>query len=308
MSIRPRSSTFMDFIAKCLRKDPEERASTDSCIQVVLGRTHDPDDIDDISSNVDSLSVDRTGRSTSSKTVSVKSLTSFQSLQSRSGPGGNRRPPIPGSMRQDSHDNENKMTIPIGDISLESSPLPVVEERNNKDDMMTLRNSQFSTLRSAKFISREQEECTKENNMCEEMSGYKRLRQTHHKELQQVSICAIRLLFTQCFTSKKNAPQVLLNGFRLDQTGIKGDKFEETVMLEVMKITPKIQRAVRKGQLTDRVNVGNWLVDQKDVMPRLNKRVLDAPSTENYLDLTEVSPCKAKTLVQFNTLTSNEKS
>ncbi|CAI4233074.1 unnamed protein product [Auanema sp. JU1783] len=109
-------------------------------------------------------------------------------------------------------------------------------------------------------------------------------------------------------TAIGKAPQVLLNGFPLDQTGIKGDKFEETVMLEVMKITPKIQRAVQKGQLTDRVNVGNWLVDQKDVMPRLNKRILDAPSTKNYLDLTDVSPCKAKTLVQFNTLTSNEKS
>ncbi|CAI4232440.1 unnamed protein product [Auanema sp. JU1783] len=240
----PWSSTFMDFIAKCLRKDPEERSSTDSCIQhsfitsargkdtiselisrtksVVLeldnfqykkmrkliyldeaeGRdientgTHDSDDIDDIPSNVDSLSVDRTGGSTSSRSVSIKSLTSFQSLQSSSGPGGNRRPPIPTSMRQDSHDNENKTTIPIGDISLESSeregdcarsasPLPVVKERNIKDDMMTLRNSKFSTLRSAKLISREQEEYAKENNMYEQMSGYKRLRQTHHKELQQ---------------------------------------------------------------------------------------------------------------------------
>ncbi|VDM58812.1 unnamed protein product [Angiostrongylus costaricensis] len=54
------------------------------------------------------------------------------------------------------------------------------------DDMATLKKSKFSTLRSAKLISREQEEYNKENNMYEQMNGYKRLRQMHHKEIQQL--------------------------------------------------------------------------------------------------------------------------
>lgn len=33
---------------------------------------------------------------------------------------------------------------------------------------------------------------------------------------------------------------------------IKSDKFEESVMMEVMRISPKIQRAVMSGKLTDK--------------------------------------------------------
>lgn len=60
--------------------------------------------------------------------------------------------------------------------------------------MATLKKSKFSTLRSAKLISREQEEYSKENNMYEQMNGYKRLRQMHHKEMQQVS-CSSSFMF-----------------------------------------------------------------------------------------------------------------
>ncbi|VDK41286.1 unnamed protein product [Cylicostephanus goldi] len=44
------------------------------------------------------------------------------------------------------------------------------------------------------------------------------------------------------------APKVLLNGYPLDDAGITGDKFEETVMMEVMRITPKLQTAVINGE------------------------------------------------------------
>lgn len=37
------------------------------------------------------------------------------------------------------------------------------------------------------------------------------------------------------------------------------------------------------------VNVGNWVLEQGDVMPRLNKRILDAPATKRYLDLTDTT-------------------
>ncbi|PIO75163.1 hypothetical protein TELCIR_02804 [Teladorsagia circumcincta] len=90
---------------------------------------------------------------------------------------------------------QNRTLIPVGNISDGSdaystrpaSPISSVKlERNFKDDMATLKKSKFSTLRSAKLISREQEEYNKENNMYEQMNGYKRLRQMHHKEMQQL--------------------------------------------------------------------------------------------------------------------------
>jgi hypothetical protein len=44
------------------------------------------------------------------------------------------------------------------------------------------------------------------------------------------------------------------------------------------------------GRLTDKDSVMNWLLDQPDVMPRLNKRILDAGKGENakFIDLTDV--------------------
>jgi hypothetical protein len=52
----------------------------------------------------------------------------------------------------------------------------------------TIRQSKFSTLRTTKLISREVEEYKRENNMYEQMVGYKRLRQQYHKELKQVGL------------------------------------------------------------------------------------------------------------------------
>ncbi|CAD6189361.1 unnamed protein product [Caenorhabditis auriculariae] len=103
------------------------------------------------------------------------------------------------------------------------------------------------------------------------------------------------------------APKVLLNGYPLEDAGIKGDSIEEAVMTEVMKITPKIQKAVMEGRLQDRGNVANWLLDQKDVMPKINDRILNAPSEKRYVDLFSGKQCEAKTLTQFNALTAEDK-
>ncbi|KIH61124.1 kinase domain protein, partial [Ancylostoma duodenale] len=154
------------------------------------------EEVDDIVNDAGMLSVGK-GDSTSSKSGSMKSLNSFRSMQSSSGGNGTgSRPPIPPSLRSDSVEGENRTLIPVGNISLDgsdaqstrpASPVPSVRiDRNIKDDMATLRKSKFSTLRSAKLISREQEEYNKENNMYEQMNGYKRLRQLHHKEMQQL--------------------------------------------------------------------------------------------------------------------------
>ncbi|KJH41331.1 UDP-glucose:Glycoprotein Glucosyltransferase [Dictyocaulus viviparus] len=102
-------------------------------------------------------------------------------------------------------------------------------------------------------------------------------------------------------------PKVLLNGYVLDDAGISGDKFEETVMLEVMRITPKLQDAVINGQLQDKMNVGNWIMEQKDVVPRHNLRILGAASEKRILDLAELSPCEAKTTSEFINLSVSMK-
>nr|CDJ80577.1 Serine threonine protein kinase-related domain containing protein [Haemonchus contortus] len=153
------------------------------------------EEVDDIATDSGMLSVEK-GDSTSSKSGSMKSLTSFRSLQSSSGGNGtSTRLPIPASMKTENVEGENRTLIPVGNVSDGSdayntrppSPISLVKlDRNFKDDMATLKKSKFSTLRSAKLISREQEEYNKENNMYEQMNGYKRLRQMHHKEMQQL--------------------------------------------------------------------------------------------------------------------------
>lgn len=79
-----------------------------------------------------------------------------------------------GKMDERGFEEENKPRLPAKDLHM---------HRDIKDEINTL--TKFSTLRPAKLVNKEQEEYTKENNMYEQMSGYKRLRQQHHKEMRQ---------------------------------------------------------------------------------------------------------------------------
>uniref|UniRef100_A0A158P8S3 non-specific serine/threonine protein kinase n=1 Tax=Angiostrongylus cantonensis TaxID=6313 RepID=A0A158P8S3_ANGCA len=186
------SDCFKNFVDICLRKEAEERPDTgallnhgfitrsnhNGVIQELITRTKAIvleldnfqykkmrklmylDEVDN-KEGENAQGSNSLGGSTSSKSGSMRSLTSFRSMQSNSGGNSNNsRPRIPNNFRSDSTEEE--------------------------DDMATLKKSKFSTLRSAKLISREQEEYNKENNMYEQMNGYKRLRQMHHKEIQQV--------------------------------------------------------------------------------------------------------------------------
>ncbi|XP_035228299.1 UDP-glucose:glycoprotein glucosyltransferase 1-like [Stegodyphus dumicola] len=78
-------------------------------------------------------------------------------------------------------------------------------------------------------------------------------------------------------------PQVLLNGVMLKQLQLTADMFEEAILTEIMRQTPFLQKSVYKGELTDSHNILDFLMDQKNVMPRLNQRVLSSEST--YIDL-----------------------
>uniref|UniRef100_A0A0K0FUX3 non-specific serine/threonine protein kinase n=1 Tax=Strongyloides venezuelensis TaxID=75913 RepID=A0A0K0FUX3_STRVS len=61
---------------------------------------------------------------------------------------------------------------------------PLSLHRSPQEKINTLRRSKFSTLRTTKIISKEVDEYKRENNMYEQMVGYKRLRQQHQKEIK----------------------------------------------------------------------------------------------------------------------------
>lgn len=62
--------------------------------------------------------------------------------------------------------------------------------------------------------------------------------------------------------------------------------FEDAVLNEIMKQTPFIQKSVYKGDLTDSMDVLDFLMSQKQVIPRLNKKILSNDDSFN-LDLSK---------------------
>ncbi|VDN59239.1 unnamed protein product [Dracunculus medinensis] len=101
----------------------------------------------------------------------------------------------------------------------------------------------------------------------------------------------------------KDVPKVLLNGIVLDDSGIGPLRLEETVTNEIMKETSRIQRAIAKGKLTDDDNVMNWILNQPHIMPRINKRILDAPlHMPRYLTIPDHGPCPSKIISDYHHL------
>ncbi|VDM06768.1 unnamed protein product [Wuchereria bancrofti] len=109
------------------------------------------------------------------------------------------------SMHESSLVEETSSGIP-------TSTLMSDETRPINEEMATLRRSKFSTLRTTKLISKELEEYNRENNIYEQMSGYKRLRQQHQKELKQLEEkCAMEM---ESFKQKADKEyENLLNAF-----------------------------------------------------------------------------------------------
>ncbi|XP_071037209.1 UDP-glucose:glycoprotein glucosyltransferase 1 [Parasteatoda tepidariorum] len=84
-------------------------------------------------------------------------------------------------------------------------------------------------------------------------------------------------------TGLSKPPQVLLNGVMLKQKQLTADMFEEAILTEVMRQTPFLQKSVYKGELSDSQNILDFIMEQKNVMPRLNQRVLSSDS--KFVDL-----------------------
>lgn len=82
----------------------------------------------------------------------------------------------------------------------------------------------------------------------------------------------------------RSLPQALLNGIPLPSAQITIDEFEEAVLQEVMTQTPNFQKAIYKDKLRDKDDVLEYIMNQPNVMPRLNERILNKDNTP-YLDM-----------------------
>lgn len=59
-----------------------------------------------------------------------------------------------------------------------------------------------------------------------------------------------------------------MNGVPLPEKHITIDEFEEVVLMEVMKNTQILQKAVFKGEIDDSKDVVDWLMSKPNIMPR----------------------------------------
>ncbi|KAJ3654931.1 hypothetical protein Zmor_014082 [Zophobas morio] len=89
-------------------------------------------------------------------------------------------------------------------------------------------------------------------------------------------------------TGQRVLPQALLNGIPLPSSSLTVDDFEEVVLQEVMSQTSSLQKAVYRGKLTDSDDVVEYLMNQPNVMPRLNEKVLNKDQSL-YLDMTGIA-------------------
>eukprot|EP00090_Calanus_glacialis_P019622 TRINITY_DN3011_c0_g1_i1.p1 TRINITY_DN3011_c0_g1~~TRINITY_DN3011_c0_g1_i1.p1 ORF type:complete len:1524 (+),score=468.92 TRINITY_DN3011_c0_g1_i1:46-4617(+) len=74
-------------------------------------------------------------------------------------------------------------------------------------------------------------------------------------------------------------PQVLMNGVPFEQKHLTSEDFEEQLLTTIMKETQVLQRAVYKNQLTDSMDLLDFLMQRENIMPRLNQRILSSSNT-----------------------------
>jgi UDP-glucose:glycoprotein glucosyltransferase len=106
----------------------------------------------------------------------------------------------------------------------------------------------------------------------------------------------------------RKMPQALLNGIPISEKHLNAEDFEEAVLSEIMNQTPLFQKAVYKGDFTDGDNALDYIMNQPNVMPRLNDRILNQDKHQ-YLDMTG-APLAGEiplTLESFSGLSSRDK-
>lgn len=76
-------------------------------------------------------------------------------------------------------------------------------------------------------------------------------------------------------TGFKVFPQALLNGVPVEGvSSMDAESIEEIVLSMIVSQTPMLQKAVYKGEVTEGDNIVDFMMNQSNVMPRLNERIL----------------------------------
>uniref|UniRef100_A0A8C7UB63 UDP-glucose ceramide glucosyltransferase-like 1 n=1 Tax=Oncorhynchus mykiss TaxID=8022 RepID=A0A8C7UB63_ONCMY len=91
-------------------------------------------------------------------------------------------------------------------------------------------------------------------------------------------------------------PLALFNGVPLNAEEMDPDELETVILQRIMDTTNFFQRAVYMGQLTEGTDVVDHLMDQANMVPRINPLILSTDRT--YLDLTASPGNKYHILVQ----------
>ncbi|XP_066537014.1 UDP-glucose:glycoprotein glucosyltransferase 1 isoform X2 [Hoplias malabaricus] len=100
-------------------------------------------------------------------------------------------------------------------------------------------------------------------------------------------------------------PVVLYNGMPLQQEQLDSDELETTVMHKILETTSFFQRAVYLGELAADHDVLDFIMNQPNVVPRINSRILT--TTRTYLDLSSTNNHFIDEYARFLFLDTKEK-
>lgn len=101
-------------------------------------------------------------------------------------------------------------------------------------------------------------------------------------------------------------PVVMYNGIPYQREQLDPDELETVTMQKILETTSFYQRAVYLGELATDHDVVDFIMNQPNVVPRINPRVLSTSRT--YLDLSDTNNHFVDDYARFSTLDSKEKS
>ncbi|XP_042638197.1 UDP-glucose:glycoprotein glucosyltransferase 1 [Orycteropus afer afer] len=100
-------------------------------------------------------------------------------------------------------------------------------------------------------------------------------------------------------------PVVLFNGMPLEKEQLDPDELETITMHKILESTTFFQRAVYLGELSSDQDVIEYIMNQPNVVPRINSRILTAE--RKYLDLTSTNNFFVDDYARFSVLDSQGK-
>ncbi|XP_077476984.1 UDP-glucose:glycoprotein glucosyltransferase 1 [Stigmatopora argus] len=101
-------------------------------------------------------------------------------------------------------------------------------------------------------------------------------------------------------------PVVMYNGIPYQREQLEPDELETITMQKILETTSFYQRAVYLGELATDHDVVDFIMNQPNVVPRINSRVLS--TSRSYLDLSDSNNHFVDDYARFSTLGTREKS